>query len=149
MIYGNPQDQLARAGWSHDRTVSVEADVAALRTGGYPIWDALLSFLAEFSGLVIESVQHPDNPLWINAQQAVEETLPQWVELYVERSGTPLAPVGGHSHMTVYLGQDGTFYGSYDFGFGRLGRTVPEVVDGTLNDPHPPPFDLPLEPGVD
>lgn len=92
-MHGQPIQQLETAGWTPGCSVRVDADLAALRGGNYSVWNALVSFLAEYSGLVIWSTDDPHNPLWFDAKRAVEETPSQWVELYVERAGTALAPI--------------------------------------------------------
>jgi hypothetical protein len=65
----------------------------------------------------------------------------EWVRTYAEFLNEELVPIGGHSHMGIYLGRDGVFYGGFDAQFGPLGRSVRVMIDRVLN--NVPPTQLP------
>jgi hypothetical protein len=128
--------QLRAAGWWPGRKVEATLQVLSLEQAGFEILPELLEFLAEYTPLEIRS-ESGDRLLWIDAARAVTETDPDWASAYSNAIGTALAPIGGYSHMTIYLARDGRFYGGFDSEYGCIAPSVEELVDSVLN-LHPP-----------
>jgi hypothetical protein len=133
--------QLRTAGWSADRRVDHAAADSALNAEGYATWAGLQEFLREFSGLVI-SAKQTGRSVWFDAEKAVQDVDPAWPRAYAEIVGSSMVPVGGYSHMTIYMGRDGRLYGGFDNEFGCLGSNAIEALDGVLNGDMPTKLDM-------
>jgi SUKH-3 immunity protein of toxin-antitoxin system len=130
---------LRSAGWTEERRVPVDKDLTAIRTAGYPAWEKLIDFVVEYSGLVIQN-RDGTRSLWIDPSRAVDDVDHKWVDDYGRLVGSELVPVGGYSHMTIYLGRDGALYGGFDKEFGPLGTDVQQLVAGILTQVPPTPL---------
>jgi hypothetical protein len=122
---------LRSAGWSPNRQVDHDAVDAALHAEGYAMWVGLSNFLAEYSGLIVGS-DKTGRSVWFDADKAARGVDPEWPRAYADVVGSPMVPVGGYSHMTVYFGQDGRLYGGFDDEFGLLGASVSEALERLL-----------------
>jgi hypothetical protein len=125
-------EQLKQAGWFEGRAVDVDPLVSSLRSINCAAWPELLSMLTEYSGLVFCN-RDRSRCVWIDPIQAVAYADAEWLRAYATFVGAELAPIGGYSHMAIYFGSDGTFYGSFDTAFGPLGKTIESLIDGVLN----------------
>jgi hypothetical protein len=131
------REQLLRSGWFPGRHIDLENEVAVLNAEGYELWDGLLVFLAEYSGLVVNADDAATPSVWIDAARAASEVYAEWSRAYSAMIRSALAPVGGQSHMTIYLSEDGEFYGGFDNQYGRLGSNFRELIDVLLNEDPP------------
>lgn len=127
----NVEAQLRDAGWYPGRTVDITHTLSAFATH-HTLPAPLLDFLPEYTGLVVEA--NDGRFVRFDPQLAAHNTSPEWTRSYATLTSCDLVPIGEYSHMTIYLGADGLFYGGYDREFGRLGSTVREVLDRLLND---------------
>jgi len=126
------QRRLRAAGWVLGRRVSLPPSVAFFLPDGDQPWRA---FLEEFSGLSIRAAD--GRAVWFDAARAMTDDDLACREDYARRAGCELFPVGGYSHLVIYLGADGRLYGGHDDDFAILGSTAAEAVDGLLA-PDPP-----------
>ena len=129
-------EQLLRSGWFPGRHIDLENEVAVLDAEGYELADGLLVFLAEYSGLVVRA-DDATQSVWIDAARSASEVDAQWNRAYSAMIRSALAPVGGYSHMTIYLSEAGEFYGGFDYEYGRLGSNFRELIDVLLNEDPP------------
>jgi hypothetical protein len=122
---------LAEAGWSPNREVDVAGDIGALRADGYPVWESLARFFAQFSGITVRYTRNGRaDAVWFGGGRAVAWADAGWVEDYAARVGQRLAPVGyaHHDHLLVMAAEDGKFFGGYDDVLVLLGSSPPELV---------------------
>jgi hypothetical protein len=110
---------------------------------GFHFWNGLVRFFEEYSGLTIRSPRD-SREVWIDFSTAIRVSDPDWIKAYEDRASRKLAPIGGYSHMTLCIAEDGAIYGGYDNEFGRIGSDICEAVDSLLNRP-PVPLDMPVE----
>jgi SUKH-3 immunity protein len=136
--------QLLKSGWRPDRHVELKAEISVLEDEGYESWPELLAFLEEYADLLIKS-DDGTRTLWIGAARAVREVDRGWASAYSEVIQSVLAPVGGYSHMTIYLGQNGVFYGGFDSEYGPLASNIEELVNAVLNQCPPARLEWELE----
>jgi hypothetical protein len=121
---------LRQAGWESGRWVDTEEEVAALLGVGCLPWPGLENFLHNFSGLEIRDITFvPARVLWISAERACMQTDQPQIAEYSERADSQIAPIGGYSHMTIYLSQNDALLGGYDGEFGVLGQSLIECVE--------------------
>jgi hypothetical protein len=128
---------LRASGWWPGRHIELTSEVAVLEDEGIEPWPEFLAFLEQYAGLEIKS-DDGTQMLWIDGARAARETDPEWTRAYSDRIGSVLAPVGGHSHMTIYLGRDGEFYGGFDREYGRLASSMEELLNALFNRGGPP-----------
>ncbi|HXA29903.1 MAG TPA: SUKH-3 domain-containing protein [Candidatus Angelobacter sp.] len=129
-------DVLRTAGWSADRTVATDSAATALARDGHAIWDALLAFLREFSGLTIRFMRNGrEDSAWFDAERATAWADTTSVRAYEERLRTTLSPVGyaHHDHLLLLVARDGRFLGAYDDFLADLGRSPVELLRNLLN----------------
>jgi hypothetical protein len=136
--------QLRKSGWFPGRHVGLKSEAAALGEEGFRVWDDLLAFLAEYTGLVITS-DDGARMIWIGAARSIRETDSEWARAYSDVIHGALAPVGGYSHMSIYLSQGGGFYGGFDSEYGRLASDFRELIDALLNQNPPVSLDRRLD----
>ncbi len=144
--------RLRAAGWHPGRRVDITRAVHALEADGHQVSSELRRFLAEYDRL---EVTEKPRPGVLRREQnlrritfAATETGgvdAEWARAYEDVVGCRLAPVGGYSHMTIYHGADGKFYGGFDREFGLLGRDVADVVAGILFEDPPRRLTLVVE----
>lgn len=141
------EDDLLRAGWDPERQIDPAAAIRALEAEGWATWPGLVNFLESFSGLEVTGGDGK-RTVFIDAGNASANIDPGWGTAYSKALGVRLAPVGEQSHMTIYLGEDGAFYGGFDHDYGRLGADIFETLEAVLYfRPGMPGFDrhLPTE----
>lgn len=124
--------QLRACGWWPERRVDVTLEVSSLEQAGVEIWPELLDFLMQYARLEIKS-NDGTRSLSLDPSRAVAGTDLGWGRSYSSMIGTALAPVGEYSHMTIYLGRDGEFYGGFDAEYGRISANVEGLIDSVLN----------------
>jgi hypothetical protein len=124
--------------------MDVHGAAEALVADGHRVWPAVLEFLSEFSGLNVTDDSGHRN-VWIDAARASAGVDPEWARTYEELSECSLAPVGAYSHMTIFLGDDGVFYGRFDHEFGSLGASFHAVLERLLNSRSPVGLDMRVE----
>ena len=128
-------DALARSGWTRDRRVSVDEDVAELTHEGYGTWPSLLGFLAAFSGVQIFFNRNGRREsAWFGAKRETAESYKAWVDDYTLRVGRRLAPIGRAygTHLLLLAGEDGAFYGGFDDEFVHLGGSAEEMLNALV-----------------
>jgi hypothetical protein len=132
IVSGAARAALRGAGWFPGRIVDIDSQLSALANEGYVVSPLVRDFLREYAGLQIafERNGRPDKA-WFDAAQALRWIDRPWVDSYVERVKTNLAPVGyAHTdHLAVLAGDDGCFYGGYDDFLARLGGRPLEMID--------------------
>jgi len=126
---------LKNAGWSPTRSVDISKDIAALTREGVPQFKAIVDFLREYSGLVInfDRAGEPDE-IWFSGERASELMAPDWIEDYSQRSGVQLAPVGAAygEYLTLLIAEDGSWYGGFDDEFGSMGNNFLDTLENIL-----------------
>lgn len=137
--------QFEAAGWRPGRAVNGARDCAALDAEKFEVWDDLLKFFNEFAGLTIWD-DGAEWAVWIDGEKASQEFYLNWTVAYSRAIGQALAPIGGYSHMTIYMARDGGYWGAFDEEYGYLGESIFEVVDGVLNSAGDRTLDLRLDP---
>jgi hypothetical protein len=119
----NVQEIMRRAGWSEERDVDPVGDENALQLAGYAVWPEVTRFLAVYSGLTFTD-GNGKRKVWIDAARSASEIDRAWVISYEALAESILVPVGGYSHMTIFLSASGALYGGYDREFGLLGADL-------------------------
>lgn len=71
----------------------------------------------------------------VSTRQRVSD--PEWCRTYEDTAGISLLPVGGQSHMTLFVDTQGAVWGGFDAEYGQLGATLDEVVHDLLVRPRP------------
>lgn len=128
--------RLIEAGWSPGRVVPIAKAKAALASDGYSMWDDLLAFLTEFSGLTVRFTRHGrEDMVWIDAERAVAWADRASVKAYETRFGVKLAPVGyaHHDHLLLLAADNGRFLGTYDDFISDLGTSPTALFDQLLD----------------
>lgn len=128
---------LNKSGWSQVRNVDIGNDLAALTREGIPRFEAVADFLRAYSGLIINFDRAGESDeIWFSGQRAASLIATAWVEDYSKRSGVQLAPVGAayREHLTLLIGEDGSWYGGYDDEFGSIGSNFLDALENLLLD---------------
>ena len=135
-------DLLKAAGGFPGRCVDITADEQALNVKGYPIHDAAVAVLREFSGLSIDGLILPEayprrenqpfqvggswvDGVWVNG----EYQSAGWCEGYSQAVNDVLVPVGVESHMTVMVGEHGVVWGAFDAQYGWIADSFVGAVE--------------------
>lgn len=129
--YDDAVSLLRAAGWSEDREVSADRQLEALRADGYEPWGELCEFLQHFGELCL-LVPDGDNTdeILLDAAESTRELEPLWAEVYSQRAGTSVAPIGlaNRRHLFLFLAADGRILGAVDDFLGELGGTIFEAI---------------------
>ena len=125
---------LKKSGWSPGRSVDITKDMTAFAREGVPQFKAVVDFLREHSGLVINFDRIGPDKIWFSGQSAAELMAPAWIESYSQRIGFRLAPVGAAygEHLTLLIAEDGSWYGGFDDEFGSLGNSFLDALENLL-----------------
>ncbi len=158
--YADATRALAAAGWQPGRRYNCQPDLRALRLRGWNPWPELVSFLAEFTRLVIPD-SRPLPPKVASRQAAqwwggrnlvqfgAEMVAGEVAELeradYRRRTGTDMAPVGRalSEAAVVLMATDGRFYLAQGRLLWYVGDSPLEMV-ATLMGPHDGPVEVPV-----
>jgi hypothetical protein len=124
----DPLSMLTAAGWFQGRQVDIEKDLQALASEGFTSTPAAEAFLREYSGLAVALPGRRD-PLVIDGGKVARNADIGWSEAYSEEIDAVLVPVAEYSMMTLYVDPSGGLWGGVDNDFGRLGSTLPEVIE--------------------
>ena len=153
---------LRAAGWYPGRQVDTSAAEHALLRAGYPLHDAAIAVLAEFSGLTITGPEFfiegrngrlcCRRQLWIDGERAAVELEDSVAcEGYSETIGDTLVPVGYEHPITFLIGEKGAVWGVFD-GWYRLAADsfVPAVARILVpsDEERPPPRRVPIDPAI-
>jgi hypothetical protein len=148
---------LAAAGWRPGRRHNCEPDLRALRLRGWDPWPELVSFLAEFTRLVIpdsrplppEVARRQAAKWWggrnlvqFGAEMVAGEVTERERAEYRRRTGTDMAPVGLalSEAAVVLMATDGRFYLAQDQLLWYAGDSPLAMVAALMG-----PFDAPVE----
>lgn len=116
--------------------VDIAGELAAYRREGLAWFESLAGFLAAYSGLTIGFRSDDGRPdtIWFSGRRSVELIATAWIEDYSRRAGVLLAPVGAaySDHLTLLIGEDGSWFGGYGEDFGSLGADFPAALDNLL-----------------
>jgi len=123
---------LIRAGWFAGREVQIARDRVRYAAEGYELGPDAEAFLREYSRLTVDGGER--HAIVLNGARATEGIYRELVEEYESVALTALIPVGEYHLMTIFIGDDGTFYGGNGPAFGAIGGSVPGLVDWLLND---------------
>lgn len=133
---------LRDGGWRPGPVVDLEAAMASLMKDGFRLFPAAVACLREFDGLQLRGdpvLQR--HVLWIDAAQATRSADAAWCQAYAEAEGVAMVPVGGYSHMSVFVDERGCYWGGFDDLYGPKGDTFRELVHNLLLDPEFVPLD--------
>ncbi|WP_370948545.1 SUKH-3 domain-containing protein [Amycolatopsis sp. cg5] len=126
---------LKRAGWEPGRSVGIADDLGALEMAGYEVFPGAIAFLREYSGLFL-AISRPgeQDAVCFSVRLACRQTDRGRVEVHSELAGVRMVPIGlvQVDQMTVLLGEDGQFYGGYVYTFGKLGTSLLEFIENTV-----------------
>jgi hypothetical protein len=128
---------LREAGWYPNRRVDITKDLTALEQKGYSVFEVVIEFLQEYSGLTVNFDHHGDpDEAWFSGSRACNLMAPPWVEDYSRRAGVRLLPVGAvfDEHLTLLIGADGSWYGGFDDIFGSRGANFFELIENIIKD---------------
>src|SRR5688572_1167753 len=112
-------DLLEGAGWKPDRHVHTEDMVESLRTAGYEVSVAAVSFLSRFAFLKLDH----ELSIWLDVRRSrcwtrfdpIVVASPRDARIAGRCSavcGKALCPIGTDGfHLTIYVADDGTFFG--------------------------------------
>jgi hypothetical protein len=134
---------LRNAGWTPERRTDVTVGVALLTAEGYPVSARVVAFLEAFSGLRLVGAE-PGRIIWVDGAEAATDSDPEWCAAYSAAIGRPLVPIGGYSHMTIFIDDRGEFWGGFDHLYGRLGGSLQDVILDLLIHPGTRTFDRQL-----
>ncbi|GAA4531139.1 SUKH-3 domain-containing protein [Amycolatopsis samaneae] len=128
---------LRKARWSPSRRVPIDADLRALEEDGYRVFPAAVDFLRNFSGLFVD-VRRPygHDEIIFSAAEACAGISWGLAAEYTEQAGVAVVPVGEafSRHMTVFLGEDGRWFGGYDQVLVEFGTDVFEFIENATGD---------------
>jgi hypothetical protein len=124
---------LRRNGWSQQRSIDISRDLAALQRHGIATWLGLEAFLRQFSDIRLRyMLEGRRDEVWFSAERAAG-TDENWGLEYARRVGSRMAPIGRHGHATIYLSEDGRFFGGFDAAFALYGTTALEAISNIVN----------------
>lgn len=128
------RELLRKAGWVPGRRVEVTDALTELGEAGHHVVAPAREILAEYSGLVVMSVDGRRS-INIDGRVAARSADLGWCEAYAEGIGRAVTPVGEYSHMTLVIDEAGAFWGGFDADYGFMGDDIADVVHGLLIEP--------------
>lgn len=126
---------LSRAGWTPERRVAVDDLISRLRADEHDIVPPFRDLMAQFSGLVISSVDGR-RTVEFEMDHVLAITGPGWCEAYAEEIGRLVTPVARHdAHLALLIDESGEFWGGYDALYGYMGKDIFQAIEWLLIDP--------------